>query len=305
MPKFLMLIAVLAMAALTTGCGWSKPEPGQIGLIRNGGPLDNRQIRDVIPENSGNKWIGMMSETRYYPAASSQRTYKFDDAKDADAKPREVFTKDGVRVRLTGTFYLKTAFDNSPQGVRLLKAFDTAFSNRPEGQRPWEDWSGWLNATAQPIIDSNLRTIIAEFDCQQLVSSCALVQNQRGGGQRSSDVKNVDNRKNVQVIAERLSTGLQSQLDATLGNPYFREIRFELGLPELPGVQEAIDKAQAAFAQVTEAEAREDAARADSRANVERQKGYSRCPACARIDAIKALPRELTALGGDFAVPIK
>ncbi len=296
-----LLVGVLAL--VTVAGGFSTPEGGEMGVVRNGGPLDDRNIRSVIPEGSGNTWTGLFSSTRYYPASSQQRFYKFDRGGDADTEPVEVPTADGVRTRLTGTFYLRTAFDNTPRGVDLLQRFDTQFGTRTfGGLRPYEaeGWSAFLGTIAQPIIDSNLRAVLAEFECRQLVSSCALVQ--RGGEDGRVRVEGTNNRANVDQIERRLADGLTRQLNATLGQPYFRDIRFELGPVELPGVQRAIDSAQSAFAEVSRAQAQEAQARAIARANIEKQRGYSRCPACARIDSIRALPRSLTALGGDFAV---
>ena len=314
----LLVIAVALMIVLfgATGC-MATPEGGEVIVVRNGGPFDDKQIRQVVPNGSGNTWIGFGSEAHPYPASDQQRLYKFDDSPDADAKPVEVPTRDGVRVRMTGTFYINTAFDGSPEGDVLVRRFDTAFGTRPftgrdEGggtlsAKPWEEggWNLFLNSILQPIIDSNIREVIAEFDCKQLVSSCALVQ--RGGSEQVSaeEVANADNKSNVTLIQDRINQNLSEEIKAKLGQPYFRNIRFSLGPVELPGVQKAIDQAQSAFAEVSRAQARVAQAKADADANEERQRGYNNCPACQRIDAIKALPPGLTALGGEFAVGVK
>ena len=173
-------------------------------IIRNGGPFDDKQIRQVVPNGAGNTWIGFGSQAHPYPASDQQRLYKFDDTPDADAKPVEVPTRDGVRVRLTGTFYINTAFDGTPEGEKLLRAFDTSFGTRAftgaEGAaRPWEEggWEIFLNAILQPIIDSNIREVIAEFDCKQLVSSCALVQRGGAAAVDAEEVAGSDNKSNV------------------------------------------------------------------------------------------------------------
>ena len=215
-------------------------------------------------------------------------------------------------MRLTGTFYINTAFDGTPEGEKLLRAFDTSFGTRgftgAEGSaRPWEEggWEIFLNAILQPIIDSNIREVIAEFDCKQLVSSCALVQ--RGGAAAidADEVAGTDNKSNVTLIQDRINQNLDEEIQSKLGQPYFRNIRFSLGPVELPGVQQAIDQAQSAFAEVSRAQARVAQAKADADANRERQRGYNDCPACQRIDAIKALPPNLTALGGDFTSVVR
>ena len=116
------------------------PEGGEVMVIRNGGPFDDKQIRQVVPNGAGNTWIGFGSQAHPYPASDQQRLYKFDDTPDADAKPVEVPTRDGVRVRLTGTFYINTAFDGTPEGERLLRASTprsgrAAFTGRARGRR--------------------------------------------------------------------------------------------------------------------------------------------------------------------------
>lgn len=295
----------------------STPEGGEIIVVRNGGPFDDKQIRQVVPNGSGNTWTGFFSEAHAYPASDQQRVYKFDDSPDADAKPVEVPTRDGVRVRLTGTFYVNTAFENTKTGVDLVRRFDTAFGTRAfsgvnsDGERtdakPWEDggWPIFLNSILQPVIDSNIREVIAEFDCKQLVSSCALVQR---GGSEAVDAKSVadaNNKSNVTLIQDRINENLSEEIKAKLGHSYFKNIRFSLGPVELPGVQKAIDAAQSAFAEVSRAQARVASAKADADANQERQRGYTNCPACQQIDAIKALPPGLTALGGDFTTVVK
>jgi hypothetical protein len=308
----LVAVIVLFIALFgATGC-MATPEGGEVIVVRNGGPFDDKQIRQVVPNGAGNTWIGFGSEGHPYPASDQQRLYKFDDTPDADAKPVEVPTRDGVRVRLTGTFYINTAFDGTPEGEQLVRRFDTAFGTRAftgaEGAaRPWEEggWEIFLNAILQPIIDSNIREVIAEFDCRQLVSSCALVQ--RGGAANvdASEVAGANNRSNVTVIQDRINQNLDEEIKAKLGQPYFRNIRFSLGPVELPGVQKAIDQAQSAFAEVSRAQARVAQAKADADANRERQRGYNACPACQRIDAIKALPPGITALGGDFTTVVR
>ena len=122
---------------------------------------------------------------------------------------------------------------------------------------------------------------------------------QRGGAENVDveEVAGTDNKSNVTLIQDRINQNLSEEIQSKLGQPYFRNIRFSLGPVELPGVQQAIDQAQSAFAEVSRAQARVAQAKADADANEERQRGYNNCPACQRIDAIKALPPGLTALG--------
>jgi hypothetical protein len=58
-------IAVMALAAVAgmTGCT-TKPEAGEIGVVRNGGPFDNHNIRQIVPNGSGTTWNGWWSSTQ-------------------------------------------------------------------------------------------------------------------------------------------------------------------------------------------------------------------------------------------------
>lgn len=312
LTRVLMGLCLLGVIGSTTGC-YSTPEGGQVIVVRNGGPLDDKQIRQVVPNGAGNTWTGWMSEAHPYPASDQQRIYKFDDSNDADAKPVVVPTKDGVQVRLTGTFYINTAFDNSKEGTELVKAFDTQFGTRgfgPDNKHPYDEFGPFLNSVLQPVIDSNIREVLAEFECKQLVASCALVQ--RGGEQvKAEDVKDSNNSSNVKQIQDRINENLTAEISAKLGKPYFGNIRFSLGPVELPGVQNAINTAQSAFAEVSKVQA--DVQKAKAQKEVERQKaesnklkqvGYNNCPSCARQDEYRALPQGLTtyAPGGNVAV---
>jgi hypothetical protein len=301
----------------TTGC-MTTPNAGEIGVVRNGGPFDNHNIRQVVPNGSGNTWNGWFSSTHYYPVDSQQRFFKMErcygqDKCDADAAAVTVPTSDGVEVTIEGTFYLNTVFNNAKGGVAAVKAFDTQFATRTfgsDGQHAYDGNGGWasfLGAIVEPIVVNNLRETVAGVQCAELVSSCALVQNQTGDAEAAAKlVTGKNNAANVARVQDAVSTGLANDLDSTLKRRYFGNIAFKLNRVVLPGkVQNAINDAQSAFAAVSQAQARIRSAQADAEANAARQAGYDKCQTCARIDAIKALPRGLTALGGNFALAVK
>lgn len=319
--KLLLVIPLLLLVGGSlTGC-YTKPESGEIGVVRNGGPFDNHNIRGIVPNGAGNTWNGWSSSTHYYPVDTQQRIFRMATCLDqkngickgADAQAVTVPSADGVDVGIEGTFYLNTAFDDSKPGTALLKAFDTQFGTRTFGDDLHaydgsEGWSAFLTAIVEPVVINNLRETISGVTCADLVSSCALVQNASASKNVSSDqLAGKNNQSNVSRVQDAVEKALASDLTTTLGKPYFENIRFNLSRVLLPTtVQTAINQAQSAFAQVSQAEAKVRSAKLESQANSERQAGYSNCPTCARIDAIKALPRGLTALGGNgFAVGVK
>lgn len=309
MKKFILGLLAVAMLFGMTGC-YSKPQSGEIGVVRNGGPFDNHKIRQIVPNGAGNTWVGWFSNTHYYPVDSQQRFFRFADCEDCDRDSAAITvpTSDGVEVTIEGTFYLNTVFNDSPQGLDSVKAFDTQFATRTfSGKHAYEGnegWSAYLGAIVEPIVINNLREQIQNVSCADLVSSCALVQNQ--GNAATKVVKQKADQNKVQAVQQAVEQGLDSDLKGTLNGTYFKNIKFSLQRVVLPDrVQGAINEAQSAFAQVTQAQARVRSARLESQANGERQAGYRKCPTCARIDAIRALPRDLQALGSGVAVGIK
>lgn len=303
-----VLIGVVFVASVVVGRGpTTKPEAGQIGVIRNGGPFDNRNIRGIVRAGSGLTWSGLYSTTHYYPVSSQQRFIKLSDDATADGPAVTVPTKDGVEVTIQGTFYMNTAFDNSPGGLAAMQSFDTQFSTRTfgvEDLHPYDGragFSAFLTANVIPSVRNNLRQVISGVSCYQLVSSCALVQNQSAEQQRNA----LSATTKIPEIEEAVQKGLDTDLSSTLGRPYFRNIKFSLSSVALPAkVQQAIESAQASFALVSKADAEKRAAKIEAQANLERQRGYNSCRACAQQDILKAIPENVTtyAPGGAFAV---
>lgn len=303
MRRFMRLAVVVLLGAFAilslTGC-YTKPEAGEIGVTRNGGPFDNHNIRGVVPNGSGNTWNGWASSTHYYPVDTQQRFFRMatcggEPCKGADALAITVPTSDGVDVTIEGTFYLNTVFNNTPKGEAALKSFDTQFSTRTfDDKHPYEGnegWSNFLGAIVEPVVVNNLREVVSGTSCADLVSSCALVQNQGDAAVQQVQQKAAGgaNQSNIARVQTAVQTGLATDLQATLGHTYFDKIQFRLQRVLLPGtVQAAINEAQSAFAQVSQAQARVQSAKADAAANEARQNGYNRCPACREIDAIKA-----------------
>lgn len=287
----------------------STPQSGEIGVVRNGSafywPLDwfdNHNIRGYVNNGSGSSWVGLGSEVHYYPVDSQQRFFKMESCYGsgsaectADAPPVTVPTADGVEVTIQGTFYLNTAFNDSPAGHKALADFDTQFSTRTFGDKhPYdgtEGWSNFLGAIIEPIVANNLRDTISGVTCAELVSSCALVQNQAKATVDPNELSAKNNQSNVSRVQDAVQRGLAGDLETTLGRAYFKEdtVQFKLKAVTLPGqVQNAINAAQSAFAEVSKAQASVQSAKADAQANRIREAGYTKCPTCAAIDSVKA-----------------
>lgn len=303
-----LVVTVWAVAARSL----TKTQAGEIAVVRNGGPLDDNRIRQVVQPASSLTWIGLFSTKHTYPA--QQRFYTITaDAKSGDRAGVDVETlptSDGVEVGIEGTVYFTLNTD-----AAVLRQFDDRYGTRTylgaDGERryPWQDeagWSSFLDQMVRPVISNALREQIGNVPCAKLQASCALVQN--GAGLQDVSKNAGAANTNLAVIQEALNASLAADFVSTLGGAYLTDVKFNLAKITLPTeVQKAITKAQAAFAAVSEAQARVEQARADAKANEERQKGYAACPACAQIDTLAAIPPTVTtfAPGSGFSITSK
>ncbi|MDQ1536478.1 MAG: hypothetical protein QOE58_871 [Actinomycetota bacterium] len=309
-----VLVALCVLGGFVVFNGFTRTDGGQIAVIRNGGPLDNRQFRQVVPPGSSLTWTGMFSQRHPYPG--SQRFYTISaDPKKADSGGVDVETvptSDGVEIGLEATMY----FDLS-QDPGVLKHFDDKYGTRTyrdkdgEFHPAWEGelgWSTFLDAVIRPVISNDLRQEVGNFRCVDLQASCALVQN---NGLRPSQVVAVVkggatvNNTNIAKIQQAINKSLKEDFESTLGGPYITNVVFRVSKVALPAkLQLAVTDAQASFAQITQAQAKIASATAEAAANSQRQKGYEKCPACAQIDLLKAIPPSVTtfAPGAGFAV---
>jgi regulator of protease activity HflC (stomatin/prohibitin superfamily) len=290
-----LLAVVIGLIVVATG--FDKTSGGEVGVVRNGGPLDNNKIRQVIQPASNLTWTGFASSVHKYP--SQQRFYTItSDDKRGDRPGVDVVrvpSSDGVDMGLEGTLYFSLTTEE-----QSLRQFDDKFGTRRfvgvdgSPHYAWEGDEGWLTFLDQiirPIVDNDLRAQVADFRCAQLVSSCALVQNSPGQGNTAppGNGKAGANNSNIAQIQNAINSSLADDLKATLGGDFLIGIKFNLVKVTLPEeVQAAVNQAQAQFAKVSEAQAKVAQAAAEAQANERRQAGYDKCRTCAQIDITKA-----------------
>lgn len=283
--------------------GFERTSGGEIAVVRNGGFLDNTRIRQIIDPGSGVQWTGFWSKTHKYPAQQRFYTITSSSGTRGERAGVDVVTvpsADGVNMGIEGTLYFTLNLDH-----KTLRQFDDKFGTRKfrgldgDAYYTWdgeEGWSAFLDQIVRPVIDNDLRQQINAFRCAELVSSCALVQN-AGQAKAAKDAaaKAQSNNTNIAKVQEAINASLRRDLVATLGADFLTNIHFNLSRITLPEkVQDAVDRAQAAFAQVSEAQAKVESARAEASANRARQEGYNKCPTCAEIEKLKALPQGIT-----------
>ncbi|MEV4112902.1 SPFH domain-containing protein [Nonomuraea sp. NPDC049695] len=290
----IIIAALIAVPLLIGGVGGLESTGGgEVAVIRDGGPLDDNKVRQVIDPGSGLTWTGMWSSTHLYPA--QQRFYTITaDAKRATRLGVDVVTvpsSDGVNLGIEGTLYFTLNLDHA-----TLKTFDDKYGTRTfrtqddSSLYPWDGddgWSAFFGQAVRPVIDNALRGQIGAMRCAELVPSCALLE--------SAALKPQDSNTNIVKVQDAVNATLARDLPATLGGDFFTGLRFTLVKVTLPGeVQQAVDRSLAASAAVSEAQAKVAQAKAEAEANRARQEGYDKCPACAEIEKLKSLPQGIT-----------
>jgi regulator of protease activity HflC (stomatin/prohibitin superfamily) len=306
--RLVTLVAALIGLGLIIGVSGARVarEPvGYVGVVRNGGPLDTRTIRQVLMPGQRLTWIGFFSEQPHnYPASNVNRTYTVTSDPGRGSRPGvdvvTVPTRDGVQVGIEATVFMRFVAEKN---LAALKQFDVSYGSRrfptATGKRlyPWQGDDGfytWLDSLFRPVMDYDLRREIGRFDCAELVASCSLVSTGRAPVNFASRVPRA---ADAGAIANRISVALQHDLTKTLGQAYFYDIRMRISRVTLPkNVQDAVDDAQAKYVQVNGARAELKQARYQQQRNRLLGESYNESPALANIDAIKALPKQATVI---------
>lgn len=289
---------------------------GQVAVVRNGGWFGGHNIRGTMKSGSSVQWVGLWTEVHKYPA--QERYYTISATPGAGDKTGVDVandpSSDGILMGIEGTFFFTLnqdpdtlkAFDNK-FGTRTYKDADGKFRTAYDGD---QGWSGYLDQVLRPVIDGALRQAIGNVPCYKLVSSCALVAN----GAQAATTASVTTGTPVtpggvdlSKVQDDVNKALDDGMKATLGGEFFTNVHFTFAKAELPAnVQDAVNKAQAEYANVAASQAKVLQAQADAQANETRQKGYNACPVCGQIDINKSIPGTITvwAPGANTTVPL-
>ena len=298
--KYVLLLGLLGLFALgATGCR-AGADGGSVGVVRNGGPFDNKAIKDCLAPAGHRKYIGLNSTVHYYPAQGVQRYFKITSDPNEGADYQAVVTAksaDGFNIHLTGTFYFSTAFGCDAQR-KLTEDFDKQFGVRkfpdPKGgddKAAWDGdrgWSSFLNAVFLPIIQNELRVSMLKFNCDEVVSSCSLVAS-RGGladvGARIDKAKAKQSGVNLQKIQAEIENGFTKELRDTLGKDYFVNIKFLMSQPRLDRyIESKINTSLGAFSVVSQARAQVEQAKQQAAAAQNLAKVYKNNPALVELE---------------------
>ena len=310
-----LLLVIVGLVALSA---FARTGPNEVGVVYNGGPLDKKTQRQLIPPASGLTWTGWLSQDpRLYPSEGSPRRYIITSTPGRGDRvgvdDLRVPTADGIDVGLEAKISFTTGFTGQENDA-LVKEFDARFGNRTypvPGQagrlHPWEGDEGFgafLDTEFRPVLDNALRETLGRFRCDELVSSCALLSNKGGAlDQKSGAATN----QNLVEVQKAIGAALNTDLSQNLGGQYFKSVQVVVSAVRLPDrVQQAVNEAQAQFAEVNKANADLQKARIRKQVNDTLGRSYENCPACAEIDALKSIPATVNAisLGGGGSIAL-
>lgn len=295
-----LALAGVALLVLVSGVRFARQEIGYVGVVRNGGPLDKRTVRQILLPGQRLTWTGFFSESPHeYPAATVNRTYTVTSDTTRGSRPGvdvvQVPTEDGVLIGVEATVFLRFVGESD---LDTLIRFETSYGSRqfpaPDGKLlyPWEGDAGfyaWLDQYFRPVLDYNLRQEVSRYSCAEIVASCSLVT-------RGTGVAPVPLAK-TEALAAHISRDLEADFTRTVGQPYLHDIRMRISRVTLPGVvQREVDKAQAAFTAVNRARAELKTARYEAAQKRLLGRAYNQSPALANIDALKSLPDKSTVI---------
>jgi hypothetical protein len=301
LATFVAAVLCIAMIVAVSGVRIARGSAGTVGVVRNGGPLDSRTIRQVIMPGQSLTYTGMFSQSPHvYPA--SHVTLKYTVTGHQTTRPQPAVdtivlpTKDGVQVGIDAAVFFSFVGDADVDTLQLFdKSVGTRHFTTPSGRAlyPWQGESGFsamLDSLFRPVLENDLRKEVGQFPCAGLVSSCSLVR--RTGASRMSKPG-----ASIAEIESRINNSLESDLEQALGHRFFLDIRFRVARVTLPkNVQTAVDNAQAEFAAVNSAQAELRQARFTARRNRLLGNTYNRSPGLAAIEALKAIPQGSTVI---------
>jgi regulator of protease activity HflC (stomatin/prohibitin superfamily) len=296
-----LALSGLFLLAFISGARLERQDIGHVGVVRNGGPFDNRSIRMVLMPGANLTWAGWYSQKPHeYPAHGVVLLYTVTSEPGRGHRPGAdvvtVPTRDGVQVGIEGTVYYHFVAE---QNLNLLKQFDMTFGTRKysdggAARKPYEGEAGFqatVETVFRPVLDNDLRREVGAFQCAQIVTACALVR------PISGTAGSTPSNRNMALVEDRINKSLEDDLADALGGRYFVDVHFRLARVTLPqNVQTAVTASQAASANVQVAKQQLRQGRYEAKRNQVIGNAYNRSPGLANINAIKAAPRQSTVI---------
>jgi len=240
--------------------------PGEVAIVKEGGPFDGRDVKEIRQPGAGAKPIGAFNHQYVLPTSQRDLT--------EEAGTIRVPTADGVNVLIDGQalFQLKT-------DPALVEKFYRNFGVRTwGGEDLWDDagWDNFLKIRLVPILQQSIRSVIGTEDCTSLNNTCIYVLNadsilasSEGADatqKAQQQAKQANTQQNLAEAERKISDAFKTNLKNGLGTEYFEGVRFQnLRVTFDREIQSRVTAAQGARAEVATARLRAQRVQADAR----------------------------------------
>ena len=240
--------------------------PGEVAIVKEGGPFDGRDVKEIRQPGSGAKPIGAFNHQYVLPTSQRDLT--------EEAGTIRVPTADGVNVLIDGQALFQLRTDPA-----LVEKFYRNFGVRTwGGDDLWDDagWDNFLKIRLVPILQRSIRSVIGTEDCTSLNNTCIYVLNADTILASNSDAdatkkaqdtaKNANTQQNLAEAERKISEQFKANLKSGLGTEYFEGVQFQnLRVTFDSAIQSRVTAAQGARAEVATARLRAQRVAADAR----------------------------------------
>ena len=282
---FALLLVVIAAGAWLISIKGT--DAGTVCVVREGGPFDGRDIKEVRQPGEGPKPVGAFNKQDCLPITER-------DSTDVIEEEQTFPTRDSVQVIVDG----QALYQLTSDPVKVEKFY------RGYGRRTWggEDIStdqGWLNFQRQrlaPVILDAQREVIGEYACNALNNLCQYVQNPEAAVQRTRSERGADTTQNLTEAQRKLAGKINEKLRAAFRDEYFENVRYQnLRIRFEPEVQRRITEAQSLRTQAANAQLEAERERAKARGEADRKVEVAegeRRAACQQARAYRLNPNQ-------------
>jgi hypothetical protein len=295
-----ILVGIIAVFAVIGGGAWvfsfRGTDASQICIVREGGPFDGRDIKEVRGPGEGPKPIGAFNHQDCLPLTERDTNEIIEDDPTFP-------TRDSVQVIADGQALF--TLTNDPGKI---KTFYKKYGRKKWGGEDISSDEGWKNFLKQrfaPVLLDAQREVLGNYNCTSLNNLCIYVQNPdavlTAEGTKQQDQ---NNSQNLAEASRKLTEVLVTKLRAAFKDDYFENVRYQnLRIRFEPEVQGKITEAQSLRTQAAnakleadkkvaeakgEADRRVEQAEGERRAAFQQQKAYELNPTKRSIDRIKA-----------------
>ena len=239
--------------------------PGEVAIVKEGGPFDGRDVKEIRQPGSGAKPIGAFNHQYVLPTSQRDLT--------EEAGTIRVPTADGVNVLIDGQALFQLRTDPA-----LVEKFYRNFGVRTwGGDDLWDDagWDNFLKIRLVPILQRSIRSVIGTEDCTSLNNTCIyvlnadsiLASNEADATKKAQDqAKQANTQQNLAEAERKISEAFKNNLKSGLGTEYFEGVQFQnLRVTFDSEIQQRVTAAQGARAEVATARLRAQRVKADAK----------------------------------------